>query len=138
MVFKGKAVVAASLSAAALVLGAAEAVAADKGFNMGAATSGQESEYWDTAGGTTTVRVDRCRSSFAAGGSGLTLSLWENRAWAPDIDRGGRGYSCTGNLTWVYGGNGSWQHANGRHYFEVSSTPNQYGADLSGNVNYPG
>ena len=138
MVFKGKSVVAAALSASALILGAGEAMAKDMSFNMGAATSGEESTYWDTAGGTTTIRVDACRSAFAAGGGGLTLNLWENRGWAPDIDRGGQGYGCTGDLSWVYGGSNSWNHANGRHYFEVSKTPNSFGADLRGNVNYPG
>jgi hypothetical protein len=138
VVFKGKAVVAASLSAAALFLGAAEASAAAFDWNFRSVLTGFNSRYWDTAGGDTTVRVSSCWSSYNYGGSGLSLNLWENRGWAPDVDQGSRGYRCSGSTQSVEGGSGTWSHTNGRFYFKVTGTPNRYGTNANGSTSYPG
>ncbi|MCG8927589.1 hypothetical protein [Lentzea sp. CC55] len=102
--------------------------------------SGFESSYWDTASGTTTIRVDSCGSQYNLGTaySSTSLVLWENLAWQPDINRGSQGYSCAANGGSTYGGSRSWTHSNGRYYFSVGSTPGNLNMNASGNTNYPG
>lgn len=135
----GRKAVSVALGVSALMVGfAAPALAADKPWSMYGVGTGFESSYWDTASGTTTIRVDYCGAIYPHGGSGLTLDLIENIAWAPDINRGGRSYSCAGSGGTSGGGSGSWTHSNGRFYFMVASTPNNHGTQAGGNVNYPG
>ncbi|XVV04910.1 hypothetical protein ACQPW3_05770 [Actinosynnema sp. CA-248983] len=127
------------LAVAAVMLGmASPALAANKPWTMSRVLTGYESDYWDTASGNTTIRVDYCGAVYPYGGSGLTLDLIENIAWAPDINRGGRVYVCSGSGGTSGGGSGTWTHSNGRFYFRVASTPNNYGTNAGGNVSYPG